>query len=84
MEPEGSLPHSQVPAANIPLLNFHVSSFHHIFVCILSLASVRSMKRDYYIVAFEVMSVGFFRRVSTEDKTAGPVVRSYSKNRICC
>ena len=40
MEPEGSLPHSQVPAADIPLLNFHVSSFHHIFVCILSLASL--------------------------------------------
>ena len=45
---------------------------------------VRSMKHGYYVLAVEEMSVGFVRRVSTEDKTGGPAVRSYSKHRICC
>ena len=29
------------------------------------------MKYGYYVVAFEVMSLGFVRGVSTEDKTGG-------------
>ena len=33
--------------------------------------SGRSMKRGYYVADVDVMSVGFVRRVLTEDKTGG-------------